>query len=59
VFECDEACSKISPVKFMQITVFDPFSILGLEPGAPESEIKKHYRRLSVLYPPDKNPDPG
>ncbi|KAI4344663.1 hypothetical protein L6164_011862 [Bauhinia variegata] len=41
-----------------EIQVFDPFSILGLEPGAPESEIKKKYRRLSVQYHPDKNPDP-
>ncbi|XP_061997214.1 dnaJ protein ERDJ2A-like [Rosa rugosa] len=38
--------------------VFDPFHILGLEPGAPDSEIKKAYRRLSILYHPDKNPDP-
>ncbi|KAL6127178.1 hypothetical protein ACLB2K_075220 [Fragaria x ananassa] len=38
--------------------VFDPFQILGLEPGAPESEIKKAYRKLSVVYHPDKNPDP-
>lgn len=43
----------------MQIEIFDPFNILGLEPGAPESEIKKKYRRLSVQYHPDKNPDPG
>lgn len=43
----------------MQIQVFDPFSILGLEPGALESEIKKKYRRLSIQYHPDKNPDPG
>ncbi|KAK4260411.1 hypothetical protein QN277_003528 [Acacia crassicarpa] len=41
-----------------EIQVFDPFSILGLEPGALESEIKKKYRRLSVQYHPDKNPDP-
>lgn len=41
-----------------EITVFDPFSILGLEPGAVESEIKKKYRRLSIQYHPDKNPDP-
>lgn len=43
----------------MQTEIFDPFSILGLEPGAAESEIKKKYRRLSVQYHPDKNPDPG
>ncbi|KAG6535052.1 hypothetical protein ZIOFF_000006 [Zingiber officinale] len=41
-----------------QIQPFEPFSILGLEPGASDSEIKKAYRRLSILYHPDKNPDP-
>ncbi|KAJ7942834.1 DnaJ protein like [Quillaja saponaria] len=41
-----------------EVQVFDPFSILGLEPGALESEIKKKYRRLSVQFHPDKNPDP-
>ena len=43
----------------IQIQVFEPFSILGLEPGASDSEIKKAYRRLSIQYHPDKNPDPG
>lgn len=37
---------------------FEPFSILGLEPGASDSDIKKAYRRLSIQYHPDKNPDP-
>ncbi|XP_011035368.1 PREDICTED: dnaJ protein ERDJ2A-like [Populus euphratica] len=41
-----------------EIQVFDPFVILGLEPGASDSEIKKNYRRLSIQYHPDKNPDP-
>ncbi|KAI6699108.1 hypothetical protein NL676_019227 [Syzygium grande] len=41
-----------------EIQVFEPFSILGLEPGASDSEIKKAYRRLSIQYHPDKNPDP-
>ncbi|BBG98333.1 DnaJ / Sec63 Brl domains-containing protein [Prunus dulcis] len=41
-----------------EIQVFEPFSILGLEPGATDSEIKKAYRRLSIQYHPDKNPDP-
>lgn len=44
---------------FIQIKVFEPFSILGLEPGASDTEIKKAYRRLSIQYHPDKNPDPG
>lgn len=42
-----------------QIQIFEPFSILGVETGASDSEIKKAYRRLSILYHPDKNPDPG
>ncbi|KAL6291575.1 hypothetical protein ACE6H2_009085 [Prunus campanulata] len=41
-----------------EIQVFEPFSILGLEPSASDSEIKKAYRRLSIQYHPDKNPDP-
>ncbi|PIN00047.1 Molecular chaperone (DnaJ superfamily) [Handroanthus impetiginosus] len=41
-----------------EIEIFEPFSILGLEPGASDSEIKKAYRRLSILYHPDKNPNP-
>ena len=42
-----------------QIQVFEPFGILGLVPGASDSQIKKAYRRLSIQYHPDKNPDPG
>ncbi|CAN6913504.1 unnamed protein product [Brassica oleracea] len=38
--------------------LFEPFSILGLEPGASDSQIKKAYRKLSIQYHPDKNPDP-
>ncbi|KAF5207945.1 Translocation protein sec63-like protein [Thalictrum thalictroides] len=37
---------------------FEPYCILGLERGASDSEIKKTYRRLSIQYHPDKNPDP-
>ncbi|KAL2547293.1 Molecular chaperone (DnaJ superfamily) [Forsythia ovata] len=33
--------------------------VLGLESGALDSDIKKAYSRLSILYHPDKNPDPA
>ncbi|KAL7107032.1 hypothetical protein ACP275_06G028400 [Erythranthe tilingii] len=39
--------------------VFEPFSILGIDAGASDNEIKKAYRRLSIQYHPDKNPDPA
>ncbi|ERM94031.1 dnaJ protein ERDJ2A [Amborella trichopoda] len=41
-----------------EVQPFEPFGILGLVPGASESEIKKAYRKLSIQYHPDKNPDP-
>ncbi|XP_010441171.1 PREDICTED: dnaJ protein ERDJ2B-like isoform X3 [Camelina sativa] len=37
-----------------QTQVIDPFSILGLELGVTDFEIKKAYRRLSIQYHPDK-----
>ena len=32
----------------------DPYTILGLQPGATEQEIKQAYRRLAAKYHPDK-----
>jgi len=40
-----------------EIKTFDPFTILEVTPHADASEIKKAYRRLSLIYHPDKNPD--
>ena len=34
--------------------VYDPFQILGISASATEKEIKKHYKRLSVKFHPDK-----
>ncbi|KAF8516677.1 Sec63 Brl domain-containing protein [Gautieria morchelliformis] len=34
--------------------VYDPFAILGIKSSATEKEIKKHYKRLSVKFHPDK-----
>lgn len=36
---------------------FDPYEILEISHSATEQEIKKAYRKLSVRYHPDKNPD--
>ena len=33
----------------------DPYSVLGVNPGASEDEIKKAYRKLSRMYHPDTN----
>lgn len=38
-----------------QLSVFDPFKILGLDPGATASEIKKAYRYKSLQTHPDKD----
>ncbi|KAH8929899.1 hypothetical protein BT69DRAFT_1328394 [Atractiella rhizophila] len=34
--------------------VYDPFAILGISTGLDEKAIKKHYRRLSIKFHPDK-----
>lgn len=40
-----------------EIKKFDPFDILEVASGATQPEIKKAYRKLSLIYHPDKNPD--
>ncbi|KAL7573592.1 hypothetical protein ACA910_008727 [Epithemia clementina (nom. ined.)] len=39
-----------------QVNSFDPYKILEIDLGADNKAIKKAYRKLSLLYHPDKNP---
>ncbi|WZY77373.1 hypothetical protein YC2023_023757 [Brassica napus] len=58
--DCDDFLDLLHTKSMSHETqVLDPFSIHGLEPGVSDSDIKKAYRRLSIQYHPDKNPDPG
>lgn len=41
--------------RFGQVNTFDPFAILGISSDASVGDIKKAYRRLSLIYHPDKN----
>ncbi|KZT53375.1 hypothetical protein CALCODRAFT_458082, partial [Calocera cornea HHB12733] len=34
--------------------IYDPFAILGIRTGTSEADIKRHYRRLSLKFHPDK-----
>ena len=38
------------------VVAFDPFAILEVTSSATDSEIKKAFRKQSLIYHPDKNP---
>lgn len=35
---------------------FDPYEILGVDASTPVEKIKKSYRKLALMYHPDRNP---
>ncbi|GAA5882212.1 hypothetical protein JCM16303_002283 [Sporobolomyces ruberrimus] len=37
-----------------EAAMFDPFAILGVSSGSTEKQIKKHYKRMSLKFHPDK-----
>jgi translocation protein SEC63 len=38
-----------------EIKVFDPYEILNIDASASNREIKSAFRKLSLIYHPDKN----
>lgn len=45
---------KVSQFDY-EMSSFDPFEILNVPLGASQSEIKRAYKRLSLIYHPDKH----
>ena len=41
----------------MQGLGLDPYSILGLNKSSTAEDIKRQYKKLALIYHPDKNPD--
>ena len=44
--------------RIMNSFILDPYSVLDLQPGVPPEEIKKLFRRKSLLIHPDKTKNP-
>ncbi len=50
---------RLTTMQGEEMYTFNPYKILDVAEDAEPGEIKKAYRRLSLQYHPDKNPDAG
>jgi DnaJ family protein C protein 8 len=51
--------ASIPSYRFFALTRSSSYAVLDLQPGVPESEIKKMYRAKSLLIHPDKTSNPA
>ncbi|ORX34164.1 Sec63 Brl domain-domain-containing protein [Kockovaella imperatae] len=48
-------CYRISQTPMMEgDKIYNPFEVLGISDSSTEKQIKKHYKKLSLLFHPDK-----
>ncbi|NXV59861.1 DJC14 protein, partial [Molothrus ater] len=56
--DSDEEVTRLVTMAEVAEEELDPFRVLGVEPTATDTELRRAYRRLAVLVHPDKSRDP-